>query len=59
LKDRAGAWRYSETGVPRTGIMAQLKVAAPVLNLALGKMRKAEKIEKNQNGLVRLVKKAA
>lgn len=40
-------------------LVSQLKVAAPVLNLTLGKMTKAEKIEKNQNGLVRLRKKAA
>lgn len=40
-------------------LVNQLKVPAPVLNLTLGKMRKAERIEKNQNGLVRLIKKAA
>lgn len=39
-------------------LVNQLKVPAQVLNLTLGKMRKAEKIEKNQNGLVRLTKKA-
>jgi hypothetical protein len=37
----------------------QLKVPAQVLNLTLGKMTKAEKIERNQNRLVRLTKKAA
>lgn len=40
-------------------LVSQLKVSAPVLNLTLGKMKKAEKIEKNQNGLVRLIKQAA
>jgi len=40
-------------------LVSQLKVAAQVLNLTLGKMRKAERIEKNPNGLVRLTKKAA
>ena len=40
-------------------LASQLKVAAQVLNLTLGKMRKAGKIERNQNGLVRLTRKAA
>jgi hypothetical protein len=40
-------------------LVAQLRVAAPVINLMLGKMSKAEKIEKNQDGRVRLTKKAA
>lgn len=39
-------------------LVTQLKVAAPVLNLTLGKMVKATKIEKN-DGRVRLLKKAA
>ena len=40
-------------------LVSQLKVAAQVLNLTLGNMRKAERIEKNPNGLVRLARKAA
>lgn len=40
-------------------LAAQLKVAAPILNLALGRMAKTTKIERNQDGRVRLVKKAA
>jgi len=40
-------------------LVAQLKVAAPVLNLTLGRLVKQEKLEKNQNGQYRLVKQAA
>ncbi len=40
-------------------LVAQLKVAAPVLNLTLGRLVKQEKLEKNQVGQYRLVKKAA
>lgn len=40
-------------------LVAQMKVAAPVLNLALGKMAKAGKVEKAQDGRVRLMKKVA
>jgi hypothetical protein len=40
-------------------LVAQLKVAAPVINLSLGKMAKAGKVEKAQDGRVRLAKKAA
>ena len=40
-------------------LVAQLKVAAPVLNLTLGKMVKAIKIERHTDGRVRLTKKAA
>ena len=44
------------TSVPE--LATQLNVAAPVLNLTLGKMAKAAKIEKN-DGRVRLTKRAA
>jgi hypothetical protein len=40
-------------------LVNQLKVPAPVLNLMLGKMKKAGKIERNPNGLARLTKNAA
>ena len=40
-------------------LAAQLKVAAPVLNLTLGKMAKAAKVERHSDGRVRLTKKAA
>lgn len=40
-------------------LVAQLKVAAPVINLTLGRMVKQEKVEKNQEGNYRLAKKAS
>lgn len=45
------------TAVPE--LATQLKVATQVLNLTLGKMVKAVKIERSEDGRVRLVKKAA
>ena len=40
-------------------VAALPSMPAPVLNLMLGKMKKAGKIERNPNGLARLTKNAA